>query len=182
MQNKNSPHSKQTLTCWIGWIYENSYFSFPDRLWLKVPLKILNSSTIQLCEGLPIAGSYCSTCHRCIPALSLLGCICSGTKECFSRKDYLACTLQQSLPLTALKCLSELLPCVFTAVLWSDPICSWCNPTYHHCHQPAAHCVKTWSITFRLTFKLFSFKLFLRVAWRLIYFLQLRWLTSKLTG
>lgn len=86
MQNKNSPHSKQTLTCWIGWIYENSYFSFPDRLWLKVPLKILNSSTIQLCEGLPIAGSYCSTCHRCIPALSLLGRICSGTKECFPGK------------------------------------------------------------------------------------------------
>ena len=97
MQNKNSSHSKQTLTCWIVWIYENSYFNFPDRFWLKVPLKILHSSTAHLYEGFPIVVTYCSTHDWCIPALSLLGSICGGTKECFSSKDYLACTLQQSL-------------------------------------------------------------------------------------
>lgn len=60
----------------------------------------------------------------------------------------------------------ELLHCMCTAVLWwSDQICSWRKPTYHHCRQPATHRMKNWSITFHLTFKLFSFKLFLRVDW-----------------
>lgn len=166
IQNKNSSHSKQTLICWIGWIYENSYFNFPDRLCLKVPLKILNSSPAQLCAGLPIIVSYCSPCDWCVPALSLLRCISGGTKECFSSKDYLSCTLQVSFFDSPEMFVWNVTLNVHCAIVKrSDQICSCCKPTYHHCHQPAAHRVKTCSATFRLTFKLFSFKLFLRVAW-----------------